>query len=148
MNIENFLIIGDRTSKISVPLTEKWFILNKWRKKLCLFDGKKIYTQQMTEVRFFVVASIPWEKWSIYSGQSDTEGTMINQLQYELQFDPSIVVLLLVSIEWNDGSAKRSKTAIEFVCFEFFACQQENFSLYGDVNSTAEELQIFWTLMF
>lgn len=73
--------------------------------KICLFDGKKIYTQQMTEVRFFVVASIPWEKWSIYSGQSDTEGTMINQLQYELQFDPSIVVLLLVSIEWNDGSA-------------------------------------------
>ena len=94
-------------------------------RKLCLFDGKKIYTQQMTEVRFFVVASIPWEKWSIYSGQSDTEGTMINQLQYELQFDPSIVVLLLVSIEWNDGSAKRSKTGPHsnyWVCLFWVFC--------------------------
>lgn len=89
-------------------------------RKLCLFDGKKIYTQQMTEVRFFVVASIPWEKWSIYSGQSDTEGTMINQLQYELQFDPSIVVLLLVSIEWNDGSAKRKQNRSSFKPLSLF----------------------------
>lgn len=121
------------TEETSVFLTEKRFILNKWRKFdfLLQFHGKNEVSK---------------------SGQSDTEGTMINQPQSELKFDPSIVVLLLVSIEWNDGSAKKSKTGPHsnyWVClFWVFERQHKNFSLYGDVNSTAEELQIFWTLMF
>ena len=123
------------TEETSVFLTEKRFILNKWQK----FD-------------FLLLLQFHGKNEVSKSGQSDTEGTMINQPQYELQFDLSIVVPCWFPLNEMMDQLRESKTGPHsnyWVClFWVFAGQHENFSLYGDVNSTAEELQIFWTLMF
>lgn len=153
MNIENFFIIGDRTSKISVPLKEKWFILNKWRKKTLSFWRKKdLYsTNDGSSIFCCCFNSMGKMKYLSQVSQIQREQWLIN---HNPNWNSILASLFFCWFPLNEmmDQLRESKTgphSNHWVClFWVFACQHENFSLYGDVNSTAEELQIFSILMF
>lgn len=123
------------TEETSVFLTEKRFILSKWRKfdflLLLQFHGKNEVSIQVSQIQR--------EQWLI---------------NYNTNCNSILASLFFCWFPLNEmmDQLRESKTgphSNHWVClFWVFACQHENFSLYGDVNSTAEELQIFWILMF
>lgn len=124
MNIENFFIIGDRTSKISVPLTEKWFILNKWRKKPLSFWRKKdLYsTNDGSSIFCCCFNSMGKMKYLSQVSQIQREQWLIN---HNPNWNSILASLFFCWFPLNEmmDQLKKAKQVliqtIEFVCFEF-----------------------------